>query len=90
VLTKRKYADLLQATLGKCNSFTGLLSVTNPPPIPTLAKIAYALGVDVSYFFEDEGESYLFTWSFQNPKLFLSVFLNGIVTKMEVYGYGMP
>ena len=29
---------------------------TTPPPIPTLAKIAYALGVHVSYFFEDEGE----------------------------------
>jgi hypothetical protein len=57
VLTKRNYADLLQATLDKCNSFTDLLSVTNPPPIPTLAKIAYALGVHVSYFFEDEGES---------------------------------
>ena len=57
MLTKRNYADLLQATLDKCNSFTDLLSVTNPPPSPTLAKIAYALGVHVSYFFEDEGES---------------------------------
>lgn len=27
-----------------------------PPPIPTLSKIAYALNVHVSYFFEDNGE----------------------------------
>ena len=26
-----------------------------PPPIPTLSKIAYALNVHVSYFFEDNG-----------------------------------
>jgi mannose-6-phosphate isomerase-like protein (cupin superfamily) len=39
-------------------SFIGYLLVTSntPPPIPTLAKIAYALGVHVSYFFEDESE----------------------------------
>ena len=27
-----------------------------PPPIPTLAKIAYALNVHVSYFFEDDSD----------------------------------
>ena len=30
--------------------------MTPPPPIPTLAKIAYALNVHVSYFFDDETE----------------------------------
>jgi transcriptional regulator with XRE-family HTH domain len=28
-----------------------------PPPIPTLTKIAYALNVHISYFFEENGDS---------------------------------
>ena len=28
-----------------------------PPPIPTLIKIAYALNVHISYFFEEDGEA---------------------------------
>ena len=35
-----------------------------PPPIPTRVKIAYALNVHVSYFFEESGEDNGFIGAF--------------------------
>jgi transcriptional regulator with XRE-family HTH domain len=58
---RKNHAITIQDLARKTHLTTGYLSKiensTTPPPIPTLTKIAYALGVHVSYFFEDEGES---------------------------------
>lgn len=58
---RKKRAITIQDLADKTDLTPGYLSKiensTTPPPIPTLAKIAYALGVHVSYFFEEEGES---------------------------------
>jgi transcriptional regulator with XRE-family HTH domain len=43
-----KRADLTPGYLSKIENSE------NPPPIPTLSKIAYALNVHISYFFDDE------------------------------------
>ena len=57
---RKKRAITIQELAEKTDLTPGYLSKiensTTPPPIPTLAKIAYALGVHVSYFFEGEGE----------------------------------
>jgi len=58
---RKNHAITIQDLTHKTHLRTGYLSKiensSSPSPIPTLAKIAYALGVHVSYFFEDEGES---------------------------------
>ena len=57
---RKKRAVTIQDLAKKTDLTPGYLSKiensTTPPPIPTLAKIAYGLGVHVSYFFEEEGE----------------------------------
>ena len=57
---RKKRSITIQALADKTALTPGYLSKIehsdSPPPIPTLAKIAYALGVHVSYFFEDEEE----------------------------------
>jgi len=57
---RKKRAITIQDLAEKTGLTPGYLSKiensTTPPPIPTLAKIAYGLGVHVSYFFEDEGK----------------------------------
>lgn len=57
---RKKHSLTIQDLADKAGLTSGYLSKiensTTPPPIPTLAKIAYALGVHVSYFFEDEAE----------------------------------
>ena len=57
---RKKRAITIQELAEKTDLTPGYLSKiensTTPPPIPTLAKIAYGLGVHVSYFFEEEGE----------------------------------
>ena len=40
----------------KCHTLDRIENSEKPPPIPTLVKIAYALNVHVSYFFEEEFE----------------------------------
>ena len=53
---KRKFS--IQELAKRANLTPGYLSkIENsdtPPPIPTLSKIAYALNVHISYFFDDE------------------------------------
>jgi transcriptional regulator with XRE-family HTH domain len=53
-ITIQELADITKLTPGYLSKIE---NSTTPPPRPTLAKIAYALGVHVSYFFEDEDES---------------------------------
>ena len=53
-ITIQELADITKLTPGYLSKIE---NSSTPPPIPTLAKIAYALGVHVSYFFEDEDES---------------------------------
>lgn len=48
--------DLAEKTILTPGYLSKIENSTTPPPIPTLAKIAYALSVHVSYFFEDENE----------------------------------
>jgi transcriptional regulator with XRE-family HTH domain len=52
------FKDLAEKTDLTPGYLSKIENSTTPPPIPTLAKIAYALGVHTSYFFEDEGEPY--------------------------------
>ena len=56
---RQKRNTTIQELSGKTGLTPGYLSkIENsekPPPIPTLTKIAYALNVHISYFFEENG-----------------------------------
>jgi transcriptional regulator with XRE-family HTH domain len=58
---RKKRKTTIQDLASKTDLTPGYLSKIensdNPPPIPTLVKIAYALNVHVSYFFEENGET---------------------------------